>query len=144
MKRFRRWLLNGIAAFALLLSVCTIPIWIGTYSSPWYKNVEWARKGLNGGIIVEGAWLWHLESYRGGLDILPDASFYEWQISYWKVVLLWVLIAAISVLPRYRQFFVGKRAMTGLCRKCGYDLRATPDRCPECGTVPAKKEIVAT
>jgi hypothetical protein len=58
-------------------------------------------------------WLWHNELYLFFALPMP--------------FVLWLIARAVCKASRAK----------GLCRECGYDLRATPDRCPECGTEPA-------
>jgi len=61
---------------------------------------------------------------------------------YWFIVVLlalspgyWLAGFAVRTVRRIRSDRLIRR---GCCSVCGYDLRATPRRCPECGAIPAK------
>jgi hypothetical protein len=70
-------------------------------------------------------------SYRDG----TPAWAWGWVVAipYWLVVLPTTVLPAVRVRAAVVR---ARRRGRGFCPACGYDLRATPDRCPECGEVP--------
>ena len=59
---------------------------------------------------------------------------------FWRSLILWAILflpaCAADVNGILRRERAKRESAFGLCSRCGYDLRATPDRCPECGAIP--------
>jgi hypothetical protein len=53
-------------------------------------------------------------------------------IPYWFVMAITALLPAAIAIGKWNR---SRAVIAGRCPTCGYDLRATPRRCPECGTV---------
>jgi hypothetical protein len=93
--------------------------------------------GLEYGLIDDLA-----EDRADSADGWTGPGFALWRRGVW-VPLSWVAVTT-GILPALRltwRLRARRRlARAGLCPRCGYDLRATPGRCPECGAVLAPKE----
>ena len=69
------------------------------------------------------------------LETAPQVTSIAFYAPYVAVVpLLAALPMAVLIRMLARIAKLRIRTRRGLCPRCGYDLRASPDRCPECGT----------
>jgi len=59
-------------------------------------------------------------------------------IPYWLLLMLLLLLPLRGAIRLAHAQVAARRRREGRCEVCGYDLRASKDRCPECGTaIPA-------
>jgi hypothetical protein len=117
-----------------------VALWSRSYTLPW--KTEFGTPLHNGSIETGDEWAWRLSSSQGHIDLEPVCSFYSWRVTYWKIVALWLILPAYAVFLRAQNWRASRKPPKCSCKICGCDLRATPDRCPECGTVqPGKIKI---
>jgi hypothetical protein len=100
---------------------CLVLAWI-----PWY-GVHGKRYSFDHfGVTL------NIRSYASG------ELFWMLIVKFWipQLAALLLMVAALrSVRHQYR---LPRRMRNYICVQCGYDLRATPDRCPECGGIVEK------
>jgi hypothetical protein len=102
-----------------------------------YSRVSAARRAVKpAGPITRWLWLNHTHGLDASGNIRDDTTF---------VVHDLLVVLATAILPVFwlRHFIRGRQSKVGFCPNCGYDLRATPDRCPECGAIPSIKETIS-
>jgi hypothetical protein len=92
-------------------------------------NVPAPRGGGVGPFVVQ----WGVSSHPLSAGIWRAADFTRVKMPYWLPAALLALPPGIWARRRHR---LRRRQRTGCCIACGYDLRASPERCPECGIVP--------
>jgi hypothetical protein len=104
-----------VRTIALVLpAVLLAALWVQSY----FGGFVWHQWGLS----EDGWFTFVIAGVHGAIGI---------PIPYWITTVPAIAIAVYAVRSAIRRL----PPVPGLCPACGYDIRATPERCPECGAV---------
>lgn len=154
-----KWLLPGTSALVLLLLIVSLhyemSFWIGSHRIELSDGAVclWVEHFFSppavfdvddrGTISERGgrSWIGVTVSRNWGriwddFSILPRRPGFDGDSCYGGgyALPLWIPFAALALPAAFLWWWQRPRRRPGTCRECGYDLRASGERCPECGT----------
>lgn len=129
-----RWLLNRATVLSTALCLALGVLWVRSFICLDYYSLD-----LGDLRALTLVWDRGEMSLRYGLSMdywRPVTTVHEWSFD----APFWILPAAAALLPTCRLarwlpvvLKTRRRFGPGNCQRCGYDMRATLERCPECG-----------
>ena len=158
MQRFRRRLFNGLALISVILCFTTAGLWVQSY---FYYDQMIAGSGARRWLILFYGGMAQVGQSRVGpggapvfswkalprddrdinnlySDARPWFFHFVHNATGWAASSpMWMLLS-VPLALLIGHLYVSRRMPPGVCAKCGYDLRATPNRCPECGKIVEK------
>jgi hypothetical protein len=87
--------------------------------------VNWQALGVR--YVRNNAWL-PIAQLQAGYPVARSTAIF---VPHWALAVLFGLLPAVPLVRALRR---RQRVRQGRCPSCGYDLRGSPNRCPECGT----------
>ncbi len=168
MNRIRRGMFNFLSALSAVALVAVLALWATSYW--WMFQVSHATPSGTGVTATTsfyavngGVQFWRLVGMEIGAErgisfsmfdvsqvstITPGRALWFFDASSTRKTHFgvpgWAIVAVLAVLPifRLREWRrVRGRIVGHHCLHCGYDLRASPIRCPECSSISAEHAV---
>ena len=125
------------------LQLKNIPGW--THSSG-YERVDGTGAWEVDGVIIRQVRVLGIGWHQGGISFVRSSigswfgprPRFSFRYETFTVPHLFLVVLTLVLPLRWLRDLQRRRSQVdrGVCLACGYDLRATPDRCPECGMMP--------
>jgi hypothetical protein len=128
-----RCLFTLASALSLLLCVGTCVLWAQSYSASG-TTIRWGHVGsvwIRGNLVLGRFSAIRGQNTSSGFRLYIEMPCWCAPIGCGGLAMLFAGLVRVRI---------ERQSVAGACIHCGYDLRASPDRCPECGTVPTHRQ----